>query len=359
MTHQSKTGVQFLLKTPKHGRASFSIVRRTVEKSTLKTSNETLKLPQLASINSAYQSKQLNYDSCLQLAKEVVAELYEKEGRLKGKVVHNDENRELLDLYWNSEYKDKDITSPKAALNRLKRAVEAVGSLSLRSASREALQKEIDKTHFGNKQRAVVAALNQILAFIKRGDRLRKSREEVRSPRHLKQSEFESLRTTLHNCPPNVELVFQVAFATGCRLGEIFALNTDDLEGLRIGVLSQMDESGKLRETKTRQNRYTIVMPEYKKAVQQWLKVPIEERFKIRNLAWSKITRKACRAAKLSKVCVFHDLRHSFAIHLRAQGASIGDIANALGNSIMVAEKYYAGKVGTSQSLDNLLRVLS
>jgi integrase len=266
------------------------------------------------------------------------------------------ENRKLLEDYWIAYGENKDISSHKASLNRFKRAVEIVGDLSLRSAPIEALQKAIDSKTKGNKQRDTVSALHTLFRFAKRSDRLRKNRPEVRSVRYIKEAEFQALLPYLTD---EQKLVFQVAFATGCRLGEIFALEEENFYLGNISVKAQMNELGVIKETKTREIRTTIILPQYKKAVFEWLKIPRDERFKIRNLPWSKICRKVCAKAKLTKICVFHDLRHSFAIYLREHGASKDDIADTLGNSLAVVEKHYVGRVGTSQSLENLRRILA
>jgi integrase len=349
------TSVQFSLKTPKHGRATFSVIKRVVDRETLRSKNEVLKLPQIEAINRDYQSKRLPYEVCLQLAKEVVQNQYKELGRLGGRTEHMSENRELLEKYWEARGKNKDISSPKASKNRLKRAVDRAGDLSLRSARIEDIQKQINSKVRGNRQRDTVAVIHQIFQFIGRTDRLQRDRPEVRYVRSLKEGEVQALYPHLTE---EQRLVFQVAFATGCRLGEIFALDFDEYRQGQLGVKMQMDETGVLRETKTRQIRTTVVLPGYEDVVLQWLKTPIEERRKIRNLPWSKICRKACVAAKLRKICVFHDLRHSFAVHIRDHGGSKDDIADALGNSVAMVEKHYVGRLGTSQSLNNLLRVL-
>src|SRR5690606_19972580 len=96
----------------------------------------------------------------------------------------------LFDKYWAEEYSNRSLNEPDAARNRLLRAIRALGHLSLRSSSREEMQAFIDQNYKGNKQRAIVSALNQLLRWMGRDIRLRKTREEIKPIKYLKLNEF-------------------------------------------------------------------------------------------------------------------------------------------------------------------------
>lgn len=344
LKHSSKDlpRIDMFVKAPneKEKRAKFSIIERRFDGD--RTINKSIKNSTLDSINNRFQEKKISFEEARILCKELISTLVPKTA-----ILHNDANLRLLQEYWNAEYAEKDISAPKAAYNRLVRAVSAIGHYSLQAASREEMQKQLDSTLKGNKHRTIVAAINQILSYLKRGFKLRKAREEVRVVSYLTEQEFKQLLQVL---PDSYQEVFKVAFSTGCRLGEIFAIQPEDIgEGLK--VRSQIDESLSRRETKNRQERTAFILKGYRESVISWANKPEEDRLKLRNLAWSKITRKACAKAKLTKKCVFHDLRHSYAIYLISKGISLSLVSQFLGNSIHVAEKYYAGRVAVPESI--------
>ena len=102
--------------------------------------------------------------------------------KTKPKVVHNSANRDLLEKFWKDEYEHRDLVDFESSKNDFKRAIEVAGPLSLYSASREDLQKEIAKHAKGNKQRRVVSRLNTLLKYIQRNVKLRKDKKNQVTP---------------------------------------------------------------------------------------------------------------------------------------------------------------------------------
>jgi integrase len=51
----------------------------------------------------------------------------------------------------------------------------------------------------------------------------------------------------------------------------------------------------------------------------------------------------------------YHDLRHSFGAHLLQRGAKIADVADLLGDDVIVTERHYAGLMRAQRGVVALL----
>ncbi|MBL7686845.1 MAG: hypothetical protein JNJ49_02350 [Bdellovibrionaceae bacterium] len=189
------TRVNFIMKKPGGGRKSFSILRRTFSKDLVQY--QVVKIEALSAINKAYLSGLQQYSECEVSVREVIKRLYAEENRKYPAQVYNSQNRQLLEKYWKAEYVSRDLVDSCSAKNDLKRAIEAVGSLSLYSSSKEEIQNQISKSLKGNQQRRVVSRLNQILKFLGRDIKLRKDKSVPHEIRHLSLSEFYSVTLAL------------------------------------------------------------------------------------------------------------------------------------------------------------------
>lgn len=315
------------------------------KKKTNKVSSEALD-----AINAAYLAGSQSLGSAETLALEVVAALYNELERSKPKTVHNSANRDLLSKYWDEEYSYRDIVDRESSLNDLKRAVDAVGELSLYSATREQLQAKIAaQVH----QRRIAGRLNSLLKFINRDVRLRKNKLKRRPVSFLSLPDFQKL--IFHIPILNIRLLIEAAFYSGLRAGELFAVTPNLVRETFIQVNGQMDRAGVFRETKTRTIRKAFIIPEGRNAVLAWAEVKNKRKF--RNVELSTLVRKACKSAfpeDSSKYVTFHDLRHSYATHLISKGVSLDLISQSLGNSISVCQDYYSGFVLSDDSVASI-----
>ncbi len=259
----------------------------------------------------------------------------------------------------------KDIKRPDSAYQRLERSVRTIGDLSLMAASQQELQKAI-KDH--NDQRRVAAALTQMLKYFGRGDIvLHKNRQPRPNPKYLSLTELSKILPHLQchirghgDVDKEYRALVQAAFASGMRQGELFAATP---EGLRMGgqgyyVSEQMLWTKKIGETKTGDERMALILPELQRAFHDWLEVPVDLRKLMRNVDHCKIVTRACEKAfpdNERKHLVFHDLRHSYAKALGAQGESLSLIANSLGIGHSVCERYYKGFVLDPEGAKNVL----
>jgi len=147
--------------------------------------------------------------------------------------------------------------------------------------------------------------------YLGRNIRLRKAREELREVRYLNEQEFKQMLAQIED--ETIRMIHIVAFATGMRIGEVFAIRPSDIHNGVLNVTSQIDRERTRRITKNRKPRKTLILSQWIKDVKSWAAVPLPTKLQYRNLSFSKITKTASRKAfprDSLKHCVFHDLRN-------------------------------------------------
>jgi len=302
-------------------------------------------LPELAAINRAFLAGIHDFDQAYAQVLDLRKRLYKREREADPKPLTHAENVALMERYWASEYVDRDIVDPGSMKRSLRRAVEAVGTLSLLTATRQDLWLALANLP-AEKQRRAASRLNQLLRFAGRTDvRVRLKRPERPDVRYVTLAQLRELSPKLTQ--PARDLAW-IAFATGLRAGEIFGLRPESvrMEGREVYVESQIVPSGQRRPTKTREPRSTLVVPAGLPALERWLARPEAERHALRNERYSKEIRDAARRLwphEPRRHVTLHGLRHSFAIHLLSKDIAIKRVAELLGNSVVVCERYYAG----------------
>lgn len=312
---------------------------------------QTLRDQRLTAINLLFKEKQISFQEAEQQCLSLLESLKPKRKRL-----FNSSNAKLLEEYWERAYLHRDLVDKKSAKNRLIRAIDAVGSLSILSSDERELQREVDRKFKGNAQRRIVEALNQIFKFFKTGVKLRLAREDWGEISYVTEEELKKILP--HIKDPQIRLMHEVAFGTGLRAGELFGILPKDFKSDRsLLVESQIDVNRKRRSTKTRRSRRAIVFKQFVDALNQWLEIPIEERLKFRKRSISKITREASAKA-IGRSITFHDLRHSYAIYMVSKGIGLTDVKNSIGDTMKVCERYYAGFISTPETINRLSKLI-
>lgn len=322
-----------------------------------------LDLPEIDTINKLFLTGVLSHEQALKQIQELRDRLYKERDAANPMRVFNSQNQKVLDDYWQSEYADRDIVDLRGRRTELEAAVEGVGMYSLAVASKEEIQGAVN-SYFtnANKQRRVVSRLNQILKYLGRGFVLRKKREVRSSVKYLSLEDF--TKVLPHIRDEHFRALCCAAWATGGRLGELFPLTPEDLKDSHVWIETQLafDESDRLEErgTKTGRQRKAFIIMECRDWVKEWIALG-DYRVAQRRRQHAELFRTACKNAfpgQKDKHLKFHDLRHSYAIHLlQVLGAPIQLVANSLGNSTHVCEKYYAGFVLTDPGIDFLERL--
>jgi integrase len=352
--------VNFILKKPGSGRRTFQVLRRVLKRGE-KPKHETVANERLDAINASLLNELQDAQTCEIQVRELMADLQKIERQRLPTIVHNEENQRVLQQYWDKEYSDRGLTNPDAAYNRLVRAVSAVGSLSLFSASQSDLQKAVNKKYPDNRQRDVVAATNQLLKFIGRGIELKRRPEVVEDPHYLTTEELAAAQKHVED--PLDRLFQRVAFGTGLRAGEVFALTPESVMGAQFFTQHQIDRHLQRRHNKRKlsKRRAVYVLPGFEGDVREWVGIPLKTRLKMRNKRHAAILTAACVKAfpdLPEKHVVFHDLRHSYAIYLVSRGVSLSQVAQCLNNSVVVCERYYSGFVLKDETIESIKRIM-
>lgn len=348
--------LDFILQRPdSHGKRSFAIIRRQG------TTNRTLKLPDLDIINERYKKGTIDFETASKLAEDIRARLYKEQKYNKN--FHPD-NKKFLDEYWKRKFEKKDITDKRAAFDRLKRAIDAIGELSLLTASQDELQ---DKIYKHPQQRRIAPALNEMLKFFGRnGVEIPLNKKKRKKPKYFTAQELK--RVIAHiECedPKHMATLMKAAFGTGMRLGEVYGIEPYHLRNKNkvVYVEQQLRPDGETDTTKTSSSRLVPILPAFEKDVVEWvMKVPEEKKLESRIWRHAEIVKNA--AIKVfpnnpDKHCVFHDLRHSYAITMLQLGFSMTTVAQCLGNSWQVCQEYYAGFDLTNENVAAIVTQLN
>lgn len=327
----------------------------------------------LDGVNAALHNETLSFEEARINVQMLIEQLYRMDGVKFRPPDLNSDNEKLANEYFEAVIKKRKNkqASKLSARQYIDRAVRAIGNVSLRTDSIEAIQGALDEAYPNGdgRQRQLAMYLNCLLKFAGRQNvKIEKNRQKPVSIKYLTVSQFDKVLEALDNLDarefkPEVFKVFAaMAFHTGLRAGELMGLERQDLirNKQAIRVLRQIDQSENVDEPKWHKTRTVAVYPAAVQLYDEWIHCKAEISHEVR-LRAARIIKDACKKAfpknKSLWVC-FHDLRHSFAIRCLEDGLSIEMIARQLGNSVSVCERYYVGFVHTDQTLEDTAKLL-
>lgn len=334
--------------SPGNGRKTYAIIKRTPE-----GSNSTISHPTLDLINEQAIAGTITTQYAVSELKDLLRSLRGSDRRA---IPHNPENLKILDRFWTEEYTHRRLQDPDSGYNDYRRAVESLGNLSLMQASEAEIQKQIDGrwARYPRKQRRLISKLQIIFKFLNRRVRLHLEQKPHPEVRHLSERELEQVMSAIE--VENWRLLYRATFHSGLRMGEMFALEPEHiLPSGALNVLWQIDDEGKRRRPKRGKTRKTFISEDGLVFVKAWAALPIAVKEEIRKHHHSEILKKVCRQTfptRPEKHCTMHDLRHSYAIHLLTKQFPLEWVAKNLGDSLKVAEEYYAGFVATDSEIE-------
>lgn len=308
---------------------------------------------QLSALNTQYLDKTLSLDEAELLLKEMIQAEYRKAG-VRTKVLKDSKisaiNQKLLNAYWEKVYSSRFLVDEKSPRYALEKALRLIDPLSLQAAKPGEILAQLKRTSRSQKEmRRAIDRLNQLMKFL--------SREALpKPPPQYEQIDFltePEIRQVMKHLTGDVKNLIGTLFGSGLRLSEALALTPRDLVGQRLNVDKQLRPDG-LKPPKRGKTGRSLVIPEYVKYAQEWVKVTSKE--SLRTKAFSDLTR-ACALAKV-KVIGVHDLRHSHAIYLLTKGATLKQVAFNLRNRTDVCERYYTGYVHTDETLEGLQKLI-
>ena len=359
---------QFRIESPQR-RALFRIRYKSPE---TKSRWATVKLPEIDTANRWYKAGVVDFEHTKSKLEDILKRLYEERGKSIQKAPFMTENILLVEKMWKEKYtrrKQKQMKRPLASRGDLMNAAEAAGMFPLDTCDLEALGNHLDKTLGSNPKRLRrrITWINSILSWLGR-PKLSQDPTRIRdSVTYLNEEEFSEV---LKHMGRDLDRVLaRIAFYTGLRIGEIFGLDRDSIRDRKSLVVNkQMLELKSpggvypMDSTKTNNKRYVFYPSWLKDDLEQWIEVPLEERYKIRQRRYSSIIRSACikvfGTKNKVKLLNFHGLRHSHAIWFLQSGASLEEVAQQLGNHAEVTNRYYSGFELKNESIDRLERLI-
>ena len=337
-------------------RATFAIQR------CIGITRTTLALEAVDAVNSQLKLGAITYEEAHKQVLHVRESLYKERDRHDPLLVFTSENAAVVSRYWKAEYADRDLVDADTMRADLERAIAAIGHVPLASGTREELKAALDRS-LGldvTKYRRVVARLNQLLRFCKRDFKLHKPRAVRKDVCAYTEEELNLILRLIKD--PMMKLLCKVAYGTGLRAGEIFAMGPNSVHNGCVIVTQQLDKELKLRDTKTRTDRKAFIIPGYMNYVKAWISAAPTVKAELRTVKHSKLFKAACQATypkDTSRHGRFHDLRHSYAVYLLVSGVPITLVANSLGNSTNVCEKYYSGFKLRQEGIDMIASILA
>lgn len=307
-------------------------------------------------INRQFRAGLLTEDAARIQVKALIKILYKRRDQKRPRLHPDRVNEQLLDKYWEAEYgPERDIEDRQTMRKDFERALLALGSCSLLTSDQRALQTQLN-TYFNEnprRQRRAVSRLNSLLTYYGRGFRLKKMRDSHEEVVHVTFLEFLKILPRIQD--PAFRALCGAAFATGLRASELFGLEPRDWvskEGY-LNVSRQLKEGAlKPSPTKTRRPRKAYIIEELQDCIQAWLALPVDEKHRLREIKHARELQKTAPALR------FHDLRHSYSIHLLSKGIPLDFVAQSLGNSRAVCEKYYTGYVLAESSMNMIRRIM-
>lgn len=339
-------------KTPGNRGQSWQILHREGKGAELPKGRKTPKsssveLPALEALNVAWHAGTLSYEEAEKSCRELLKQLRAPKNRLR---VFHSENQGVLDQYWEAEYAQRILVDAEGMRRSLIAAINVIGHLSLRVATRNELQAAINNAcPKATKQRKICSRINQLLAFLKRDFSMTLAKPDSPEVKYITEPELLKLlaQIDIEHRP-----LIATLFYTGMRLGESFAFKIKKPGVIRVE--KQLDRKGNLRAVKNRRPRTVAVSDAGWPYVLECYELMQQGKYP-RSRDYRSITKKAARKLwkdNRQKHLVVHDLRHSFAIHMLHKGCSISEIALLLGDSVAVAQQYYVGFVANDETID-------
>lgn len=316
-----------------------------------------ISIPELDLVNQRYQDGTILFEEALALVSDIRKNVISRLRDSKHKPITNSENLRLLKRYWDEVYTLRHITDPRSMWNSLNWALRQIGSTPLLTIDHKDLHKKISSLNLSpNRHRRLISRLNQLLRFAGRPYILSLPQQEFLEIRYLNQFEVKELADSVNNEFDRHAIL--LAFATGCRVGEMFGISKESVRAPRqIHVGHQITKQLKKSLPKNRKVRRIRMLEIGQQSLAYWIRLQSDEKYIHRNRRLSDIVKFASTQLwpnKPQKHIRFHDLRHSYAIEMLRQGASISQVAQLLGDSVQVCQTYYAGFSMADESLDAL-----
>lgn len=253
-------------------------------------------------------------------------------------------NQRLVDEIMESKLLHKDLIRPEWARGALLRSANALGNLSIHTASKLDLLR-VTKRYDGYARWHVARGINEMLKFIGRPERLPQPRPYRNEIKYIRVSDF---LEAIKPLPPEYRAVLGALFGIGCRWAELYCAEFDEKSAY---VRQQMRPDGSIRPRKNKKpSRNPFIMP-LKSLIMAYTALPESFRGKVATRGYKSVYRAFKRIAPN---LTLHDLRHSYAVELRSIGVSTAKIADYLGDDVETARRHYINFCATDEEMDRV-----
>lgn len=297
----------------------------------------------VSKINTQFLAKALTELEAHQLIKDLIAKEYKRAAvpaqLIKSSIMCEANNR-LFSKFWADRYESKFLEDPDSARYDFQRALMAIDPLPLLTSTQKELQNKIMKNSDGSKQaRRVISRINELLEYLNRPLTLNKPKEGLVEIKYVNKAEFLEIVKKL-KAPEHKALAYTL-FGSGMRLSEAMALELKDVREDHVNVNKQLTVKKKKKLPKREKVGQVATFSFCREGILEW--ADIENKASFRYTFYNELT-------SISDISP-HDLRHSHAIHLLTNGASLTQVALNLRNTIEVCQRYYTGFSHTDETL--------
>lgn len=281
----------------------------------------------------------------LELRMQAVLKSY-KPARLPEELLSLSNERLVLRCHEAKIRKKPDLAYPDGLKQRLLSCAKAMGDISIESGSTEDLYACTSKIKDRSRRFEVIRGINELLKYAGRAERLYNP-----TPKASSRVSFITVKdfvTKSQSLTEEARAVFGALFASSCRWGELpMAMPIGDKQLL---VAEQLDDVGVVRATKNKKERHTLVLRPLSQYLKQYLALPQGEKDRIRLSSYNHYY----RLCKKSLGIRIHDLRHSYAVALRAAGIATSSIADFIGDTEKVAKERYLRHGASTEEIEHL-----
>lgn len=315
-----------------------------------KRSREYIETPEaiisaLSKINLQYTSKAITDLEATNLIKDLISREYKKASvpatLIKTSIVC-ETNQRLFEKFWSDKYESKFLEDPSSARYDFQRALNAVDPSPLITATKKELQKKIMVSATNKQARRIISRVNELLTYLNRDITLEKPKAGIIEIKYVTKEEFLALVKKL-TVPEHISLAYTL-FGSGMRLSEAMAIEKQDVKIDHVNVNKQITTKKKKKLPKREKVGKAATFEFCRSEIVKWTSVP--DKLSYRYSFYNELT-------SVSNISP-HDLRHSHAIHLLVQGASLTQVALNLRNTIEVCQRYYTGFSHTDETLIGL-----
>ena len=353
--NHSEQKTNFYIRRPDAVRKSFAIYSQQLT-NTGQTKNVTIANKDIEAININFRRKFLTYEEANKQAAEIRNRLA---GRTPG--IYNVQNESVLEQFFTAYFKKRPFVIDKeSAKHKYRRAVKALGKLSLMSVSEDEVLDCVLNQPNNSKSREVAEKLNSLFKFLKRDIQAPIPRIQREPIAYITEDELSKLITGILSEPSTTNVyianAIQTLFYTGLRHGEFRACKPSSLslDKKTLNVATQLDIRNKVRTPKNNKIRKAFI---HSKAIDSFLYCTTSG-ILLTHKQLNEAFKRACAKYLNRYDLTIHCLRHAYAVFLLSLGVPKALLAQSMGNSERVIDDHYAGFILSDAGIDTISRIM-